>query len=94
MEIVLAFVLFFGGLTLGSITADKGDDAATAEVTQSHKDSVRGTSPLASGTHQNEPTRCQSDRAVIYRNLTVPSSHLMGEPASQINDADGEVSDD
>lgn len=94
MEIVLAFVLFFGGLTLGSITADKGDDAATAEVTQSHKDGVRGTPPVAPGTHQNEPTRCQSDRAVIYQDLTVPSSQLMGEPASQVNDGDREASDD
>jgi hypothetical protein len=94
MEIVLAFVLFFGGLTLGSITADEGDDAATAEVTQSHQDSVRGTPPVAPGTHQNEPTRCQSDRAVIYRDLTVPLPHPMGEPASQVNDDDGEASDD
>ena len=94
MEIVLAFVLFFGGFTLGSITADKGDDEATAAVAQPHEDGVSGSPPVAPGRHQNDPTRCQSDRAVIYRDLTLPSPHPMGEPASQVNDGNGDGSDD
>ena len=92
MEIVLAFVLFFGGFTLGSITADKGDDEANAVLAQPHKDGVSGSPPVAPGRHQ--PTRCQSDRAVIYRDLTVPLLSPMGEQASQVNDGDGDCSDD
>ena len=94
MEIVLAFVLFFGGFTLGSITADKGNDEATASVTHSHSNGMSSSPAVAPGTHQNDPTRCQSDRAVIYRDLTVPSPHPMGEQSSQVNDRNGDGSDD
>jgi len=94
MEIVLAFVLFFGGLTLGSITAEKGHDEATAAVTQTHADGVPGSPPVAPGRHQNDPTRCQSDRAVIYRDLTVPSPYPTGEQSSQVIDGNGDGSDD
>ena len=79
----------FGGFTLGSITADKGDDEATASVTHSHSNGVSGSPPVAPGRHQNDPTRCQSDRAVIYRDLMVTFPHPMGEPASQAHDGDG-----
>ena len=94
MEIVLAFVLFFGGFTLGSITADKGHDEASAVAVQPHKDGVPGSPAVALDRHQNDPTRCQSDRAVIYRDLTVPLLSPMGEQASQVNDGDGDCSDD
>ena len=83
MEIVLAVLLLFGGFTLGSITADKGDDVQST-MGQPNEDSVP----------ESDPGRCHSDRAAIYRDLTVPYQGPVSAQTSQAGDCDGECPDE
>jgi hypothetical protein len=94
MEIVLAVLLLFGGFTLGSITADKGDDASQAAVVLPSASGIPDSYPLTQAMHQSDLTRCQSDGVVIYRDLTVPYRAQAGEQASQADDGDQGCSDD
>jgi len=81
MEIVLAVLLLFGGFTLGSITADKGDD-------------VPGSTQITQVLRQGDPTQCHSDREVIYRDLTVPYQGSFSEQVSQASDCEGGCPDE
>ncbi len=87
MEIVLAFLLLFGGFTLGSITADKGDDEPQFAV--ANGGGVADSRQHAYTMLQGAPTRCNSDRAVIYRDLTVPYRGQIERPAMEISDCEG-----
>ncbi len=90
MEIVLAILLLFGGFTLGSITADKGDDESHSTIALPNVDGVLNSYPATQAMHQVDPTRCHSDRATIYRDLTVPYRGQTGQPTSQASDCDEE----
>ena len=83
MEIVLAVLLFFGGLTLGSITADKGDNDSHSTVALPYANRA-----------MPDPTRCHSNDVVIYRDLTVPYQSQIKRPAIEISDCAGECPDD
>ncbi len=58
MEIVLVFLLLFGGFTLGSITPDNGGDA-------------EGSTPVIQTMRQGETTRCHFVRGPVYRDLSM-----------------------
>ncbi|MCU7870789.1 MAG: hypothetical protein KZQ98_20040 [Candidatus Thiodiazotropha sp. (ex Lucinoma borealis)] len=92
MEIVLAVLLLFGGFTLGSITADKGDDEPQSAM--ANGDGVPDSRQHAQTMLQSDPTRCHSDRAVIYRDLTVPYHGQIERPAMEIGDCEGECPDE
>ena len=94
MEIVLAVLLFFGGLTLGSITADKGGDDTQSTLGLPNADGVPDSDPVTQAMQQSDPTRCHSDRSVIYRDLTVPYRGQVGQPTSQAGDCEGECPDE
>ena len=89
MEIVLAVLLLFGGFTLGSITADKSGKDQQSSMIASHVDGVAGSDPVTQVMHQGDSTRCHSDRAVIYRDLTVPYHAQIERPAMEIGDCEG-----
>lgn len=94
MEIVLAVLLLFGGFTLGSITADKGDDDVQSTRVLPNGDGVPGSTQFTQVLRQSDPGRCHSDRAVIYRDLTVPYQGPVSEQASQASDCEGECPDE
>ena len=94
MEIVLAVLLFFGGFTLGSITSDKGDDASQSTQALPNADGVPDSHQAIQALRQSKPTRCHSDRSVIYRDLTVPYHGQVERPAIKISDCEGECRDD
>ncbi len=74
MEIVLAILLLFGGFTLGSISADEANDDTLSTVTRSNADDVFDSHQITQAMHRRDLTRCDSDRTIIYRDLTVPYS--------------------
>ena len=90
MEIVLAVLLIFGGFTLGSITADKGDDDVQSTLALPNGDGVPDSTQVTQGLRQSDPSRCHSDRAVVYRDLTVPYHGKIDQPTSQAVDCEGE----
>ena len=73
MEIVLAILLLFGGFTLGSVTADKGDDVAQHTAIATPVDGAADASHIHQDKRHHSPIRCHS-RTTIYRDLTVPNS--------------------
>lgn len=82
MEIVLAFLLLFGGFTLGSVTAVKGGDVSQSTGLPSDKDDVEGSSRVLQTMHQVDPTSCHSVRGQIIRDLTVPYRGKEGLPTT------------
>ena len=84
MEIVLAIFLLFGGFTLGSITADKGDDEPQSVMAMTNSHGVPDSRQHAPTMLQSDPSRCRADRAVIYRDLTVPYHGQVERPALEV----------
>ena len=94
MEIVLAVLLLFGGFTMGSITADKGDDKPQSTMVMSKVDDVLDSNPVTQAMHQSDPARCQSDRAVMYRDLTVPYRGPIKDRECDTSDCEGDCQDE
>ncbi len=94
MEIVLAVLLLFGVITLGSITADKGNDDTQSTMALPNGDSVSGPHQVTRAKRQNDPTRCNSDGSIIYRDLTLPYQDQVGQQASQAGDHEGDSPDE
>jgi len=93
MEIILAIFLFFGGFTLGSITADKDDDVQSA-VALPNTDGEPGSHPVTQITRHSDPTWCHSERTVHYRDLTVPNRGQINQRASGVSDSEGDGQDE
>ena len=83
MEIVLAVLLLFGGFTLGSITADNGDDESQSTMVLPDTDGVPDSHPVTQAMRQGDPIRCHSEGTVIYRDLTVPYQEQVGESSDE-----------
>ncbi len=94
MEIVLAVLLLFGGFTLGSITADKDGDDVQSTMGLPNEGGVPGSTQITQVLRRGDPTRCHSDRAVIYRDLTVPYQGPVSAQASQAGNCEGECPDE
>ena len=90
MEIVLAVLLLFGGFTLGSITANKGDDDVQSTLALPNGEGVPDSTQVTQVLRQSDPSRCHSDRTVIVRDLTVPYQGKIDQPTSQAVDCEGE----
>ena len=89
MEFILAILLLFGGFTLGSITTDKGDDHTQSSAAQANVGGVPDSRQVPQAMLQSDPTRCHSDKVVIYRDLTVPYHDQIKRPAMEIVDCEG-----
>ncbi len=94
MEIVLAVLLLFGVITLGSVTADKGDDDTQSTMALPNADGVPDSLQITQAVCQSDPTRCHSDESIIYRDLTLPYHGQVGQQASQAGGYEGECSDE
>ena len=79
MEIVLAFLLLFGGFTLGSITSEKGGDELQSSMELSHVADATNLHLVTQAMSRADPTQCHSDGDVIYRDLTLPYSDQTGD---------------
>ncbi len=90
MEIVLAVLLLLGGFTLGSITADKGNDASPSTRVVPNATGITDSYPITPAMHKNELNRCHSDRTVTYRDLTIPYHGKIDPQAGQADDCEGE----
>ena len=90
MEIVLAVLLLFGVITLGSITADKGDDDVPPTLALPNGGGESDSTQVTQVLRQSDPSRCHPDRAVSYQDLTVPYHGKIDQPASQAGDCEGE----
>jgi len=87
MEIVLAVLLLFGVITLGSITTDKGGDEQSTMALR-NADSVPDSHQVTQATRQSHSTGCHSDGSIIYRDLTVPYHGQIVRPVIEISDCD------
>jgi|GEM_PF-5702859 hypothetical protein len=76
MEIVLAILLFFGGLTLGSMQSSTEGSARQADAAQSDREDEVSVSPANLMAPRTEPM-CHTHEP-IYRDLTVPRSEHTG----------------
>jgi len=94
MEIVLAILLLFGGITLGSVTADKVSDERESTRVMPSPDSAPGSYPVTQMTHHSDLTRCHSGKSVIYRDLTVPFHGKIEQPVFDASDCKGECPDE
>ena len=94
MEIVLAVLLLLGSFTLGSITADKGDDNTQSTVALPDADGAPHSHWATRVMPQSDPTRCHSSGVVIYRDLTVPYQGRIERSAIEVSDREGECSDE
>ena len=72
MEFVLAFLLFFGGLALGSNTADKGESESPSTAALSNVAEVPDSHQPAPAASQSDSSLCYTGRGTIYRDLTEP----------------------
>ncbi len=79
MEIVLAVLLLFGGFTLGSITSNNEGDMPQSSMDLSKVVDATSMHPFTRATGRSDLTRCHSDGAVIYRDLTIPYSDQTGD---------------
>ena len=77
MEIVLAILLFFGGLTLGSMQSGAEGSARQADATQTDREDAVSVSPADPMAPHTEPM-CLAHEP-IYRDLTVPRSEHVGD---------------
>ena len=93
MEIVLAVLLLFGVITLGSITADKGGDEQST-MALPNAESVPDSHQVTQAKRQSDQTRCHSAGSVIYRDLTLPYQDQVGRQASQAGGYEGDCSDE
>ncbi len=90
MEIVLAVLLLLGGFTLGSITADKGDDASPSTRVVPHATGIPNSHPITQAMRQNALNRCHPDRVITYRDLTITYHGKIDQQAGQTDDCEGE----
>jgi len=94
MEIVLAVLLLFGVITLGSVTADKGDDDTQSTIVLPNADSVPNPHQVTQAVRQSDPTLCHSDESVIYRDLTLPYQDQVDQPVLQAGDCEEDYPDE
>ena len=89
MEIILAVLLLFGGFTLGSITADKGDGDPPSTLAVPNADGATDSYQVKQSMRQDDPTRCPSDGSVTYRDLTVSYAGQKGPSVTQAGECHG-----
>ena len=77
MEIVLAILLFFGGLTLGSMQSGTEEAARQVGAAQTDREDAFSVSPADPMAPRTEPM-CHTHEP-IYRDLTVPRSEHVGD---------------
>ena len=94
MEIVLAILLLFGGITLGSITADKGDEDSESTMVIPSTDGAPGSHSATQTMREDDPTQCHSAKNVIYRDLTVPNHGQIERTVAEVSDCEGKCSDE
>ena len=88
MEIAVAVLLLFGGFTLGSITTDKGDEKSEPTIVLPSVVSIPGPNPVKPITHDSDPTRCNFEKSVIYRDLTAPFRGQIDRPGTGARDCE------
>ncbi|HFD86470.1 MAG TPA: hypothetical protein ENJ35_02210 [Gammaproteobacteria bacterium] len=94
MEIVLAVLLLFGSFTLGTIAADNEDEDVESTRVVPNVEGVPGSHPAIQVTQHSDPTRCHSDKSVIYRDLTIPYHGEIERPVIEARDCEGECPDE
>lgn len=77
MEIVLAILLFFGGLVLGSMQSSTEGMGGRTDTAQTDREDAVSVSPANPMAPRTEPT-CLAHEP-IYRDLTVPRSEHVGD---------------
>ena len=94
MEIVLAVLLLFGGFTLGSITADKGNESRESTMAVPNTDGVPGSQPTMQTTDADYSMPCHSGKSVIYRDLTVSIHDQIQQSVVEASDCEGVCPDE
>lgn len=72
MEIALVLLLFFGGFTLGSISADKVDEKPESAMVIPSIPAEPEAQTVKRKSDDSDPASCRFDKSVIYRDLTQP----------------------
>jgi len=73
MEIILAFLVFFGGFTLGSITSEKEDASSQSTRINNDEDDrakTHQTTQIPQTLYVKEVSTCHIAYTPIYRDLT------------------------
>ena len=75
MEIGLAFLLFFGGFAVGTLSDDETGEDTSATTVRPHADDAPATSQATRLMRPSDPIRCEVPGTAIYRDLTLPIGH-------------------
>ena len=94
MEIVLAFLLFFGGFTIGTFSDDKQDNDTPPTSARPHADDVSDTTQATQVRRPSGPIQCDAHGTLIYRDLTLPIGHPNRPQPGQAGSPEGVRPDD
>lgn len=83
MEFVLAFLLFFGGLALGSNSADKGEGESQPSSVLPDAGGISVSHQPTQAMRQSNLNRCYSGRVTVYKDLTEPYLGQVDQRESQ-----------
>ena len=94
MEIILAFLVFFGGFTLGSMTTEKEDVSSQSTMLSNNEDVITKTHQTSPTIYINEVSTCNLARTSIYRDLTRSFHEHVNQPVIESDDCEEESSDE
>lgn len=94
MEIILAFLVFFGGFTLGSIAVDKESGAMQSTRIDKNGSSTAKTHQTPQEIYLNEVSTCNLTRTLIYRDLTCSFHERVDQPVIENDDCEEESLDE
>ncbi len=94
MEIVLAFLFFLGGFTMGTISDDKTGDDTPPTSARPPADGVSDTTQATQVRRPSGSIRCDARGTIIYRDLTLPIGHPNRPQPGQAGGPEGVRPDD
>lgn len=94
MEIILAFLVFFGGFTLGSMTTEKEDVSSQSIRINNNEDDSAKTHQTPEAIYLIEVSTCNLARTSIYRDLTRSFHEHVDQPVIENDDCEEESSDE
>lgn len=94
MEIIMAFIVFFGGFTLGTISTEKLEGSTQAITINNNESNDVIIHTPGQPIYINEGSSVHSVRISKYRDLTRPYHGQIDQQDSENDDCDEEDSDE
>ena len=94
MEIILAFLLFFGGFTLGSNSIEKESDVSEITKIYDKGNDTEQVHPTIQEIYLNDARTCHVTHGLTYRDLTRPYHRESEQTAIESDDCEEEGTDE